>query len=275
MTEQHFTLQALAMDLDGTLLNSQKEISETNLQALQNAHDKGVEIIIATGRMSPTVYPKVAQFPFPCSIVSYNGARLLEQQNGSWNPLIAETLDTEVVKDVYRLCQEKKLFLNVYRDDVLYGYHPDGDYEWAGFYSKATSSVFADYYNNLEPLPVDNITKLLSICSYEIREAHFPGFEDFFQGRCTVVKSEPEYTEFIPTGVSKATALEKWCKLKNIPVANLVTMGDAENDLEMLRFAGKGIASANCTPGVKAVFDNVSEWTNDEHMVAKELERLL
>ncbi len=53
-----------------------------------------------------------------------------------------------------------------------------------------------------------------------------------------------------------------------------LAMGDAENDLDMLQFAGQGIAAANCTPGLKKAFNNISPWTNDEDMVARELDKL-
>jgi hydroxymethylpyrimidine pyrophosphatase-like HAD family hydrolase len=85
-----------------------------------------------------------------------------------------------------------------------------------------------------------------------------------------VLKSNPEYLEFVELGTSKGAALAFRLRRNGLSPMDLLAFGDAENDLEMLRMAGLGIAMANATPGLKAEFGRLSRWTHAEDGVARE-----
>jgi Cof subfamily protein (haloacid dehalogenase superfamily) len=275
MADSTKSIKAVALDLDGTLLDSEHKLSEKNREILRKIANQGIKIIIASGRMSETILPVCRELEIPCSIIAYNGAKLFDFQDGKIATLNSVTISDETIKEVYLMCREKGIFLNVYAHNKLYGYHPQGDIQFGDFYAAQTGSKYVFCTQEIEKLPQEDITKLLTVTPHEQRESLFDELFSDFSRHCTLAKSQPEYLEFIPRGVTKATALKKWCELKKISPSHVFAMGDAENDLEMLQSAGQAVATANATPGLKKLFPNISEWTNDEDAVCRELERIL
>jgi len=266
---------AIASDLDGTLLHNHKEISPRNYAALKKAHEMGIKLIIASGRMTPSIKKACENIDFPFSIISYNGAKMFEMSDKGWKVEFSESLNDEAVKRVFEFCRENKLLLNIYSDEVLYGYQADGDYKWCEFYSEQTKSIYEACFSNLADLPSKNIAKLLTISNFEVLENLHNSINKKAGNYCTLVKSFPEYLEFIPLGVTKGSTLEKWCDNHKINPKSVVAMGDAENDLEMLQSAGIGIAAQGASQRLKNAWNNVSQWTSEEDFVGRELETIL
>jgi HAD superfamily hydrolase (TIGR01484 family) len=180
-------------------------------------------------------------------------------------------LQGDLIKDVIALCIKHFYFLNIYANDELHGFHVKGDYTFSQLYSNQTGAHYTQKIQHSANIPQDNINKLLIITAAQERDAIFDKVEPLYNSRANVFKSQPEYIEFTRQGVSKAHALGLWCDNKGIAPAEILAFGDAENDLEMLNFCGKGIIGTNATQGLKARFPNVSKWSNDQAMVAKEL----
>ncbi len=267
-------IKVIAIDLDGTLLSSKGHISSGNRDALRLLAQMGLRIILASGRMSARIRPFGEELGIPFALVSYNGAQVLECDNGIWRTTFSRCISHESFQQVVGLCRDENLFLNIYAGNALYAYQSKGDFTFCDLYHHQTRSDYADRLTDVDRLPAGEVIKLLIIDTPENRDRLYNRLCGLFSSHCRMVKSNPEYLEFLATGVSKSLALQVWLDTHGFTKESLIAFGDAENDLEMLQFARVGIATANATPGLKAHFPNVSRWTNDEDCVRRELELL-
>lgn len=266
--------RAIALDLDGTLLDPSGAISVAAAEAIKKLMSRNIRVIVASGRMTARVIPFIRELGLPLDLVSYNGAELREYRVGDWVPIHSRIISNRTRKAVFGLCHDHGHFLNVYAGGKLHGYHPSGDYRHSAFYQAQTLAEYAEKVDRLEALPQEGILKLLVIETPENRDRLFREWEPDLRTHCQVLKSNPEYLEFVDLGTSKATALAFWLEKNGIAPTELVAFGDAENDLEMLRLAGLGIAMANSSQGLKAEYTRLSPWTNAEDGVARELARI-
>lgn len=264
----------MALDLDGTLLDANGLLPAGTAAILRTLSDIGVRIVLASGRMTARVLPYARQLGIPLGLVTYNGAEILEGGPDSWNAVSTRGISSATRDAVFTLCRAQGVFLNVYAAGQLYGYHPDGDFTWSRHYETNSGAVYAGKHASLDDLPREDIAKLLVIGDVGKRERLFEAWSPLLSGHCALTKSNPEYLEFLARGVSKGSSLEIWLERKAIDHRELLAFGDAENDLEMLRLAGLGIAMANATPGLRAVYRRVSRWTHEEEGVARELTAL-
>ena len=260
----------MALDLDGTLLDGKGTLSEDAAGILRTLTGIGVRIILASGRMTARVMPFASQLGIPMSILAYNGAEILEGRPGHWDTVSLQVLPDQARIAVFELCRTHRVFLNVYSEGKLYGYHADGDFSWSRHYETSSGSTYADKTDNLAALPQTAI-KVLVIDTFQNRERLSLEWSGRLSRLCDMTKSNPEYLEFLAPGVSKGTGLEIWLRRASLQAANLMAFGDAENDLEMLRLAGLGIGMANATPGLRASYTRFSAFTNAQNGVAQEL----
>jgi Cof subfamily protein (haloacid dehalogenase superfamily) len=264
----------VALDLDGTLLDSEARLPDATAEVLRTLAKRGIRIVLASGRMTARILPYAEQLAFPVDVVSYNGAEILEGGPESWTSVSLRGLSPAARDAVFDLCRTHGVFLNVYAHGKLHGYHPDGDFTWSRHYELNSGAVYAGKHATLERLPKVGIAKLLVINAYPDRERYYEAWLPRLSPHCGLTKSNPEYLEFLAKDVSKGSALEIWLGRNGLEPSQLLAFGDAENDLEMLRLAGMGIGMANATPGLRASHSCFSKWSHEEEGVAKELATL-
>lgn len=260
--------------MDGTLLDPSGRITPATAAALRTLTALGLKVILASGRMTARVIPFIRELGLPLDLVSFNGAEVREHRDGEWHSVHSRHISDRTRDEVFALCRDQGRFLNVYSDGLLHGYHRAGDWRHGDFYASQTLAEYASRVSDLARLPVSGIQKLLVIESPENRDRLYREWTPLLSGHCQVLKSNPEYLEFVAPGTSKGSALAFWLERNGLSPSELVAFGDAENDLEMLRLAGMGIAMANSTPGLRAEFTRFSPWTHAEDGVARELARL-
>jgi Cof subfamily protein (haloacid dehalogenase superfamily) len=260
--------------MDGTLLDPSGRISPASVAALHRLSGLGVRIILASGRMSARVLPFIRELGLPLDLIAYNGAEVRECRDGEWPAILARSISDRTRDAVFALCRDHGHFLNVYSGGLLHGYHPAGDFRGGDFYAAQTLAEYAARERRLEALPRQGILKLLVVESPETRDRLYREWEPGLKSHCQVLKSNPEYLEFVDLGTSKGSALAFWLERNGLSPADLLAFGDAENDFEMLRLAGLGIAMANATPGLRAEYSRLSRWTHAEDGVARELASL-
>ena len=271
MTTHALPYHAIALDLDGTLLDPQGQISSVTLRILRELSGRGIQIVIASGRMTPRVVPYANDLGIPMTLVTYNGAETLEGQAPNWKLQATRPISHQTRDAVFELCRQGSIFLNVYADGKLHGYHPDAKFAPSLIYGSQTGAEYAGLHDRLEALPQKGISKLLVVDTQENRDRLFQKWTPLLAGHCSLVKSNPEYLEFMALGVSKGSALESWLAMKGISNQKLIAFGDAENDLEMLNLAALGIAMGNASPGLRANWSRISSWTHAQDGVAREL----
>ncbi len=241
-------------DLDGTLIHSGKDISEGNRLAVREAVEAGVVFTIATGRMYPSAKPIAQSLGVDVPIITYNGA-VVKSTDG--RVYLAEYIDSEIVKQVLDYALERNLYVQLYSYDELY-YVKSCDI--SDFYEKASKvkghAVGAEaLYSHMDEVP-----KLLIVGDTpEASDKIVEELNSKFAGILTAVKSNPLYVEIIKHGVSKASAIKALSETLNISIEDTMAIGDSNNDLPMLKAAGKSVAMGNASDEIKAAADYVTK----------------
>jgi Cof subfamily protein (haloacid dehalogenase superfamily) len=266
-------LQALALDLDGTLLTSQGQISPRTLTYLRGLQKQGVTLILASGRMTKRMLPFAREIGAPITLIAYNGARVIQWHGDENLTLLRETeIPDSVRAAVLNLCERENLFLNIYSHDLLVGYHPAADFQSSRFYQSQNGANYAGFFHNQAETPKTGLAKLLIITEILKRDALYDFCLQELGNSCSVLKSNPEYLEFMAPGITKGAAIRWWLKEQNVTSDHVAAFGDAENDLDMLQTVGHGFAVANATPGLLRDYSQVSRFSNDQDVIVEELD---
>jgi 5-amino-6-(5-phospho-D-ribitylamino)uracil phosphatase len=271
----------LAIDLDGTLLDSQHALPPENREALHRAHQAGMKIVLCTGRAFTETRPVLERIGLDLdAAVSVFGALVTEVASGRTLERTAIPLD--VAHAVAEWFQQQG-FPVLWLTDA-YEVGSDG-YVLAG----PRRHPAVDQWIERSPCAVENVERLPAGCAAPVRlsiieeravlEEVSAGLSGAFDGRLTHnVLHAPPYRlsliEAFAPGVNKWYGIEKLCRRWGIDPARTVAVGDDVNDLDMVRRAGLGVAVANARPAVQAVADRLTA-SNDACGVAKLIDELL
>ncbi len=234
----------LALDLDGTTLNRDRELPESNRVAIQKVQEAGVEVVLASGRMILSIMEFAEQIGGRCHFVSSNGAYV---RSADGEVVHHEPLDSGVLSSLIDYANHREATYNLYAvDRVLSG----RESEWLDLYRQRLRTIspqIADPKTQKSTIA----TKLMfigppstvQIYARELREILVPGTYE-------MVFSEPEYLEFLAPGQNKARGLSALAGHLGFAPQNCAAIGDYLNDLEMIQWAGISGAVANAHPDV-------------------------
>ena len=264
--------KVLALDIDGTLTNSEKRITDRTREAVLTAAKKGVKIVIASGRPIQGIRAFAEELKLKENdgyILSFNGGRLISCRTGE---IIHDMkLPLEYLPEIYALSKEYGVNLMSYEGDDLITEEPDDEF-----------LAIEARINGLGIKRVDNLVEhinfpinkclMLGEGTYlgEVEKKVYAALSD----RMDVYRSEPYFLEILPKGVDKAKALEKLLTALGCEREELMACGDGFNDLTMIEYAGLGVAMANARDEVKAHADYIT-CSNDEDGVAAAVERFI
>lgn len=260
-------IKAIALDLDGTLLNEQKKISTENKETLRLLKDKGYEIIIATGRAYSATKPLIEELNIPMDIICYNGAKIM---NLNENKLISEKpLKESVVKKLINLSHKEKIHLNLYQNEIWY---VENNLNWETEYYSKSIGMIAE---KKDFLTFDNyeMTKALFIGENKDLKNLAKKLREIFGETIYMAFSQEKYLEVLDSSVNKAKSLEFLLNKKNIKMSECIAFGDAENDLEMLQEVGYGVAMGNAKENIKNKVKYIAD-TNENSGVSKFLKNM-
>lgn len=262
----------IAVDVDGTLLDDAKRLPPENREALREAADRGIVIAIASGRMVASIERIQDLLGIDCVLVAYNGA-LIVGRRSEGRPVIAHRpLPADVAALLIEFSRDEGYLLNFYHEDRLYAEDGPRRRPLMDLYARRTGieyHIVADLRRFLGVSP----TKAILLAEPEERERLQRHFAARLEGRAFVTRSEPEYLEFMAHGVDKGAGLREMARHCGLEVDEVMGVGDAENDIGLIRSSGWGVAVANAAPGVKAVARAVTERTNGEGAVAEAVRR--
>ncbi|MEW9700677.1 Cof-type HAD-IIB family hydrolase [Paenibacillus sp. SI8] len=237
----------IALDMDGTLLNEDKQISTENREAIHAAIEAGKTVIMSTGRGVQSAMPYVKELGLSTPIVAVNGSEVWESPE---KLLSRKLLATETVRSLHSLAQKYDVWWWAYAVEGIFNRESESmemeDLHWL---------KFGYYTENLEKLK-------------QIRET-VEGW-----GTLEITNSHPCNLELNPLGISKASGVDAVCQLLGIEISEVIAMGDSENDITMIRAAGLGVAMGNAQDEVKRIAD-LTTVTNEEHAVAKIIHQYL
>jgi Cof subfamily protein (haloacid dehalogenase superfamily) len=261
----------LALDLDGTLIGEDLRIPDAVRRAIRRAQDAGVYVTLATGRSVRATLPFATALDIDAPLICYQGARIQHARTGEviFNHLVPSDLAIEVA----RIVGGAGVHIQAYIDDELY---------------VPVERPEIEVYTRLSPVPipvhiVDDLaqvlaerppTKLVFVADEATVKLWVERLQQRFGERLSIMRSYPVFGEAVAPGCSKATALAFLADQLGVPREATVAVGDQENDIPMLRWAGLGLAVANAVPAVLAVADAVvpSVW---EAGVAVAIERYM
>lgn len=267
--------KVLFLDMDGTTLDDEKQISEENLEALKRVTEAGHEAVIATGRTESSAehlrkYYGLDQIGCRYMII-YNGAAILDCGTGKC--LYSRRLSLEYVKALIDAARRADIYIHTYAGNHVLTECRD---ENLALYLKKTSleaQVVPDMKQALKEPPYKMLA--VDIQGPDRLQAFRTAQSAWAGGKVDMYFSCREYLEMVPEGVSKGAALLRFCELMDIPVQNAIAVGDEGNDLSMIKAAGVGCAVANAQEEVKAAADYVTQNDNNHSAIAEIVDRFV
>ncbi|WP_125707596.1 Cof-type HAD-IIB family hydrolase [Companilactobacillus zhongbaensis] len=258
------TYKLIAIDLDDTLLNTQKTISKGNETIIKRALQQGIKIVLCSGRTHNAVKNYADQLGIlgDEQFLITNGGAIIE--TASQNILYEEALSNQFYRDFVSFVKKNKLHYNVV-DDKSNTY--TSSEKWFDKYTiaQAYENDSGLFIREPDELP-DDFQILKAIINGNKDEldnisdlVHQTYDKDYF-----VVRTGEGFLEVFPQNVNKGSALKMLTKKLNIDLENVIAIGDRDNDIPMLKLAGKGIAMGNGQPGVKDVADFVTKDNNED-----------
>ncbi len=263
----------VAIDMDGTLLNSKNQVSERTKEVIDKAKNKGAHIVLSTGRVlkSALSYSKSLNLKNP--IVACNGAIIVDEDT---NIIYKKTIDNSLVKDIVNLARKEDIYYHFYDESRFYSHVRVEDV--LRFYNEGDENtsidikVFQDIEEILK-LKDLNVYKFLFIDDNKNKLQNLRKELDKL-GKVGTSSSWPNNIEAMGLNVSKGEALRELCTRLQVRPEEVIAIGDSENDLSMLRFAGLGVAMGNGGEMIKKKADYITD-SNDEDGVAKVIEKFV
>ena len=258
----------LALDIDGTLLNSEGQVSESTLAAIKRVQSEDVLVTISTGRPIQGVLKYIKLLDLKAPIITYNGGMIIDSET---NEVIYEQkLDRKDAKQVIDLGQVYETTMIIWSNNKLYVNRLDDhviDY-------KSLSGESPIVINDYEEVYSQGITKVIWINEPDKLIQYQEEIKNKVNESITYCTSKPHYLEFFDHKVSKAKALEFIGRHHNIKKEEMMAIGDGNNDIEMIDYVGMGVAMDNATSLVKSVANYITS-SNDNDGIFKALEKFI
>lgn len=277
----------VAIDLDGTMLNQYGLITEKTKDVIKKVQEKGVEVIIASGRAITSVKRFSKEINSEKYFISGNGAITYDIKNN--RILYENVLKKQKALKIIKICEENSIYYNVYTENgiiakslnynTLYYYKdnltkPDENRTHINIVENVYDYIESKHEKILKIMICDEhksvfnsiVRRLKDVDEVEVLEVSHMSRKIIKQGT-EEIALEYFYTEVSAKDVDKWSALEELMKIVNISKEELVTIGDNANDVKMIKNAGLGIAMGESAPYVKSVADEIT-FSNDEDGVA-------
>ena len=256
----------VAVDMDGTLLNSCGEITPATADAIRKLAENDVVFTVSTGRPIQGVEKYKELLGLTGPVITYNGAMIVNAEDNT--VLFEQGLLREDARKIWELGQTYNTTMCIWAGNRLYGNRLDErihDY-------KKLSRVEPILAEDIETLLDIGITKILWYDEVERIESFLTQLSPELFCEVSYCTSKPAFLEFFSKKVSKAVAMEKIGELLGIAREEMVAIGDGLNDLSMIQYAGLGVAMGNAAKEVKENAQFITD-TNDEEGVRKALEK--
>ena len=274
----HKTKGIIALDLDGTLLNSNKELTPGNLAALKRAAEAGYAIVPTTGRFYKAMPEAIRALPFIRYVIIINGAAIMDLETG------------ELIYQAEIPCERAVEIMTMLDDQpVIYDWYMDNDAWMTGaFKEKVTEFVKNPHYvvlvrdmrNSVPELKTflrergQDVQKMqFFVKDPDLRLRMIKELPERYENICTS-SSVPENVEINQARANKGEAVLALAAHLGVPKENTYAFGDGLNDLTMIEMAGVGIAMANAEEKVKASADWITT-SCDEDGVARGIEKIM
>jgi len=254
----------VALDLDGTTLNEDHDLSQTTIDAIRAVTAKGVRVVLASGRLPHSIVPFARRLGLDGIHIGLNGGVAFDLA-GNLRHKHLLTLDQLSV--AHRFIEGEGLFPMVFGAGGLWASHSSSDLD---FLHRGGEPPPMSY----DPARLETIVdpaKIIVVLPPGPRDKEIAGR---IEPRVHVVRSGPKFLEFMPPGVAKGVALAEYLADIGLVREEVMAVGDSENDASLLAAAGFAVAMGNAVPALRAQADYVAE-SNAEDGVARVLRRFI
>lgn len=274
-------IKLICIDMDGTLLNSNHEISERNKEALRQAKKLGVNIAITTGRLfgSARYYSNLIGIE-NTPVIASNGAYI--KTNYEDIPILENSIPKEIAIEIYKIIKKHNLKINFNSWDTLMREDEVPDDHAYTIMNKQLPEdkkvkfiINSDFISAIENFD-GKILKGIVIERENLDNlwAAKDELKEIFGDKLHVVSSGTDNIEIMIGTTSKGNAVAHLADILNVNAEEVMCIGDSENDISMLKFAGIGVAMGNGLQMVKDIADYITD-TNDNDGVAKAVEHFV
>jgi Cof subfamily protein (haloacid dehalogenase superfamily) len=266
-------IELIAIDMDGTLLNPQHQITPVVKQALTAARAKGVHVVLATGRPYVGVRDYLRQLDIQGDgdfCITYNGALVLRAADGAC--VLQETLGFDDYLYFEKLAREFGVHFQAFDFDTLYTPNKN-----IGKYTihEASMTGIPLKYRSVEEMDRNiRFPKVMMVDEAELLDSAIARLPAEARERYTIMKSAPYYLEILHKRVDKGAGVKMLADHLSIPQQNVMALGDQANDTAMIEYAGVGVAMGNAIPELKAVAQHITT-ANTEDGVARAIEKFV
>lgn len=274
-------IELIVSDMDGTLLNEKMKVSETNAKAIKTAMKKGIHFMVATGRGFTEAQPLLEEVGINCSFITLNGAQVYNEE-GSVIQNIG--IDKQSVHEIVAEIKKRNLYCEmttsngIYSDNkakriesvasLLFETNPDTTYKMAVVLAAARLEIMnINYVEDYEQLVHDDSIEVLKIIAFsdDGRKVLGPLTKELEKsGELAITASFVNNIEINNINAQKGIALEAAAKKLNIPLENIMTLGDNFNDVSMLKVAGYSFAMENAEEEVKTYARYITTSNNND-----------
>jgi len=253
-------IKMIATDIDGTIYSVNNGFSPNLRACIKKLSENGVKVVLVTGRMHSSAMHVAKELGLDTPVISYQGG-LIKNTDGT--TLYRENLPSEYAKVIIRWARENNIHINLYIDDKLY---VEKDNEIIKSYTK---DKYIDYtVCSFDNLKIENVNKILAIdvndaekvtCWVTELRAKYP--------ELYVVKSTPYYCEIGSPKAKKSCGVEFLCKYWNYSKDEVLTIGDQNNDIDLVKAGGIGVAMGNATQELKKCADYITDTVDNDGFV--------
>ena len=253
------TVKIFFTDMDDTLLNSEKQVTKENMDAISEALAAGHKIVFNTGRPLSGFLPILKELGLDregCYAIAFNGGLIYDC--AAKKTLYRRTIPLEYARVIFeKTAGGRPLLPHLLRRPL---FSAAMRVEETRIYTQAIHIPVVE-----DPLLPEHLAKepckmiVIDLHDRAKMDAYRAAMEPWAKGKISMFYSSPHYLEHVPEHVSKGHAVKKLCELLQIPLANTVAAGDQENDISMIEAAAVGAAMKNATDAVKASADYITE----------------
>lgn len=272
-------IRIIALDIDGTLLNSRWQVSPANCAAIAEATRRGIEVALVTGRRYDFAMPVAQQIDSPLTMIVNNGA-LVRTKHGQ--TVLRHLLSRETARRVLRATEPWREGTAVVFDRPKANQVMMQNIDWedptrGGYYARnrdflAEAAPLESCLAEEDPIQVMFTGGVTAMREAEVALRNVPFVAEFALAVTVYEDRDFSMIDVIHPAVSKGAALAEWTASQGVPREEILAIGDNHNDLEMLSFAGVPVVMGNSVPELKERGWHVTR-SNDEDGVAAAIER--
>jgi 5-amino-6-(5-phospho-D-ribitylamino)uracil phosphatase len=277
-------IKMVAIDLDGTLLNSNHELSTKTIETLKLLSKSGTLVCIATGRSTASVqfYTNILKLDIVLPCVCFNGAvgvKLKAEESFEPEQIFMDCLNTDKAMKLLELANKEGMVAQYYNgltSEIQAVPIQTEHKELMGRYASLVGASQTELDDYSTAIDKSQACKIL-ILTHDVDRLIQLAQDEFGKDSYHIIRGSPDpfFVEFLNPGVCKGSGLEKLCTAINIPLECVVAFGDGDNDKEMLKTVGHGVAMKNARDITKICANKVLDLTNDEDGVACYIEELM